>query len=96
MKTKRQVKRLFLVAFVVSGLAFRCRAAFGRSDRNWNSGNWDCRTGCQLRLSAFRIRVLSPRGVLLPATRLWYVRKTVIRFVSRASSVFPSPPLSSE
>src|SRR6476660_7132526 len=73
---------------------FRCRAAFGRSDRNWKSGNWDW-TGRQLRLSPFRIRVLSARGVLLPATQLWVLRGTVIRFVSRASSVFPSPPLSS-
>src|SRR6476660_7760168 len=72
---------------------FRCRAAFGRSDRNWNSGNWGW-TGRQQRLSPFRIRVLSPRGVLLPATRLWVLRRTVIRFASRASSIFPSPPLS--
>jgi hypothetical protein len=62
---------------------FRSRAAFGRSDRNWNSWNWDW-TGRQLRLSPFRIRVLSQRGVLLPATRLWVLRRTVIRLASRA------------
>src|SRR5215831_9609532 len=73
---------------------FRSRAEFGRSGRNWNSGDWDW-TGRQLRLSPFRILVLSPRGLLLPATRLWVLRRTVIRFASRASSVFPSPPLSS-
>src|SRR5215468_6598778 len=73
---------------------FRSRAAFGRSDVHLNSGNWDW-TGRQLRLSPFRILVLSPRGVLLPATRLWVLRRTVIRFASRASSEFPSPPLSS-
>jgi hypothetical protein len=72
---------------------FRSRAAFGRSDRHWNSGNWDW-TGRQLRLSPFRIRVFSPRGVLLPATRLWVLRRTVILFASRASSVLPSPPSS--
>src|SRR6476620_7067370 len=61
---------------------FRCRAAFGRSDRNWN---WDW-TGRQLRLSPFRIRVLSPRGVLLPATRAWVRRRIGTRFGSVPSS----------
>ena len=68
---------------------FRSRAAFGRSDRNWTSGNWDW-TGHQLRLSPFRIRVLSPRGLLLPATLLWVLPRTVILLASRASSVFPA------
>jgi hypothetical protein len=71
---------------------FRSRAAFGRSDRNWNSGNRDW-TGRQLRLSPFRTRILSPQRVLLPATRLWVLRRTVIRFASRASSVFPAKSL---
>ena len=71
---------------------FRSRAAFGRSDRNWNSGNRDW-TGCQLRVSPFRTRILSPQRVLLPATRLWVLRRTVIRFTSRASSVFPAKSL---
>src|SRR5262249_38083521 len=60
--------------------------------RNWNSGNWHW-TGRQLRLSPFRIRVLSPRGVLLPATRLWVLRRTVILWASRASSALRSQSL---
>ena len=61
------MKKLLLIALMVSGLAF---VPVQRSDvsRNWNSGNWDW-TGRQLRLSPFR--VLFPRGGLLPATRLW-------------------------
>jgi hypothetical protein len=68
---------------------FRSRAAFGRSDLHWNSRNcgiWDW-IG-RLRLSPFRIRVLSLRGVLLSVTLLWVLRRTVIP--SPPSSLLPS------
>ena len=87
------MKKLFLVGLVVSGLPF---VAVQRSDaqiETGNSGNRDW-TGRQLRLSPFRIRVFSPRGILLPATRLWGTedRHTIHL---KGISVFPSPPLSS-
>ena len=89
MKTKRQVKKLLLVAFVVSGLAF---VPLQRSDAQIEIGIPGIGTGPGVNYGYphFEYGYYPRGGYYYQQPDSGYLRRTVIRFASRASSVFPS------